>query len=208
MPKEAVSLDLDGVVIGRIPFQWAAASRLLKRPPLDFSPPTEIPTVDRTIANRNLSFKDRINYFRHSMPVTREAKQVIPQLAQTVDIYANSGRVNTSAWSDKADRTLARAGIRDHFKGIYLKPLGTRGLVSKIAAVRELREMYDKVTHVDDNPLDALPIAKAFPDVEVVILQDLSTGLLVSMRELQEYPNVRRVARLRDAFPQTANIGK
>lgn len=93
-------------------------------------------------------------------------------------------------------------GIRDYIEGIFLTPPGTRGLVSKIAAVAELRERYDKVTHVDDNPKDALPIAKAFPDVDVAILQDLSTGLLVTMKELQQYPNVRRIVRLRDLLPQ------
>lgn len=199
MPKEAVSLDLDGVVIRRIPFQWAATRRLLKRPPLDFSPPAQS-YIDRTVVDERLSLKDRINYLRHSMPATKEAKRVIPQLAQDVDIFANSGRVNTTAWRDKADRTLAKAGIRDYFKGIYFKQPGTRGVVSKIVAIAELREKYDKVTHVDDNPKDALPIARAFPDVDVVILQDLSTGLLVSMKELQEYPNVRRVSSLAEAF--------
>ena len=208
MAKEALSLDLDGVVVARIPFQWSAVPRLLNRPPLDFSPPTDVPIIDRTIVEQRLGLKDHINYIRHSMPVRREARQVIPELAQTMDIYGNSGRVNTSTWVEKADAAFKRAGIKDHFKGVYFKPPGTRGLLSKMAAVTELREKYDSVTHVDDNPQDALPIARAFPDVKVVILQDLSTGLLVSMKELQQYPNVRRVARLRDLLPdqQVSNL--
>lgn len=102
MPKEALSLDLDGVIIGRIPFQWTAFSRLLKRSPIDFSSPEEISPLDRTIAvEKSLTVGDRINYLRHSMPVTREARQVIPQLAETMDIYANSGRINTTAWNKR-----------------------------------------------------------------------------------------------------------
>lgn len=203
MPKEALSLDLDGVVVGRIPFQWAAAGRLFRRPPIDFSPPP-LTKLNRGILYEEPNLKTRLNLFRHSIaPVTRQARQVIPQLSQFADVYANSGRANTSIWIEHAISAFKKAGIGEYIKGYYFKPQETRTVVSKMAAIADLRKEYDKVTHVDDNPKDALPIARAFPDVNVVILQDLSTGLLVSMKELQQYPNVRRIVHLRELLPQS-----
>lgn len=65
------------------------------------------------------------------------------------------------------------------------------------------KHRLDEVTHFDDNPKDAFKIAAYFLkrgiNVKVVIVTDLSTGLLFSRRELKAHPNVGRAANLREA---------
>ena len=124
MPKEAVSLDLDGVVIRRIPFQYYAIRRLFSRPPIDFSPPSEIPELDRTVQEVTPTFKTRINFLRHSLaPVSSDAKRLIPQISDSKDVYANSGGwVNTSQWVDHANATFQKAG--PHIAGVVVAVSG------------------------------------------------------------------------------------
>lgn len=198
--EQALSLDFDGVVFDRIPFQWSAIPRLVKRHPIDFSPPQEIPVLHRSTSTRRSTVTERFNRWRHSMPVKKDMDVLIPRLFRDWDIYGNSGRLNHFLWTEKTRLALKEAQILPYFTNIFYKPEDAKGLVSKLAAVGELRETYGRVTHVDDNPQDAIPIAIRFPDVLVVILEDRSTGLLVSMKELQKYPNVRRVAQIHEAF--------
>ncbi|MDP2632280.1 MAG: hypothetical protein Q8P25_00965 [Candidatus Curtissbacteria bacterium] len=195
MNERALSIDFDGVIFARIPFQWGAIPRLISKKPLDFSPP-DVPRIERMVAARTLTLKEKLNLSRHRLPIKEDVADEIPYFSKTMDIYGNTGRLSHFLWTEKTRRALEKAGILKYFENIFYKPDGVETVASKLEAVGRLRETYPQVTHVDDNPRDAIPIALRFPDVQVVILQDRSTGLFVSMNELQQYPNVRRILKI------------
>ncbi len=197
--ERAISLDLDGVVIWRPPFQLGAfTSRHVKRRGAQiFNPPQEVPVLSREIKNDHLRVGEMVSFLMHSI---RRVNGSVPDFLDTyssVDIYGNTGRANRTPWVNMTMHTLQRAGVAEVFKDVYFKPPGTKTMLSKLAAIDELRRKYGVVTHLDDNPADALPIAAFFQDVQVVIVQDLTTGLLYSREEAEKYPNVKRVASLK-----------
>lgn len=203
--ETALSLDLDGVVCWRPPFQTKAVRDYFKSGPDIYIPPPFIPVIPRELRRKI-----------RNEPITRKKELIDLFLARThfvfhgvkktllnlddVDIYGNTGRPNKKAWVDLTLEKLKRAEILDKFTDILFRPNGYTTMLSKIAGVSELRELYRQVIHVDDNPEDALPIAARFPDVQVVIVQDLTTGLLFSRVEMEKFPNVRRVAVFKDVL--------
>ena len=197
--ERAVSLDLDGVVIWRPPFQLKAfVDRHVKRRGVKiFNPPQSIPVLSQEIKSDHLRKGEVASFLMHSI---RKVNSSVPGFLDNnfyADVYGNTGRVNRTPWVRMTMQTLQRAGVAEEFKDIYFKPEGTKTMLSKLAAINVLRTRYAQVVHYDDNPADALPIAAFFPDVQVVIVQDLTTGLLYSREEAAKYPNVRRVASLK-----------
>lgn len=196
----AISLDLDGVVIWRPPFQLGAFTKrhIKRRGAAMYAPPTEIPEFERRIKEDRLKPSELLSYLMHAIrPVSVSAREFIEENSPTADIYANTGRVARTPWVDMTKRTLKRGGLNGAFEGYFFKPEGTRTMLSKLEAIDRLSESYEQVTHFDDNPADALPIAARLPNVRVVIVQDLSTGMLYSRDEARRYPNVTRIAKLR-----------
>lgn len=198
--ERAISLDLDGVVIWRPPFQLGAfVKRHVKRQGAGmYAPPEEIPELSREIKDDHLKPSELVSYLMHVIrPVTGSAREFIDENFLTADIFANTGRAARTPWVNMTKRTLEHGGLHGAFEDYFFKPEGVKTMASKLEAVSRLREQYRYVTHYDDNPADALPIAERFPDVHVVIVQDLSTGMLYSRDEAQRYPNVTRIAKLR-----------
>jgi len=196
--KEAYSFDLDGVIIARPPIQVGALREFFLRGGAIYEPPENIPEVHRsTSRGLILSPIEAISYYFHSK------RQVVPGVREFLrsihaDKFGNTGRPAKGVWVDMTRRTLQAGGIFDQFQEIFFKPPGMRTIISKGAAISELREQYGAghVTHYDDNPADVLGLARVFPDVRFVVVQDLSTGILFSRVEMRYYPNVTRVARL------------
>lgn len=202
MSKEALSLDIDGVTVWRPPFQLSAILGYLKHGSALYNPPIAIPILERKIDTTPISRKETISFIQHLLrPVFPCVRQTLPEVNKS--IFVNTGRPNRTCWIDMTKNTFKRGGILDLFDGFYFRPRETPTLISKIAAIQELRDRFDKVTHVDDNPADALPIAALFPDVEVIIIQDLSTGILLFQVKMNKFPNVRRVATFREILKST-----
>lgn len=200
MKKEAESYDFDGTVISRKPLvgQFGAVRDFLVRGTAIYEPPT-IPDVPRFIQDARVSSpKEAVTLFFHSIrPLKKGVKEFIEN--SDADKYGNTGRSNKKPWVEMTRRTLSRGGILEEFEDVFFKPKGFKTIESKGAAIAQLRKRYENVRHYDDNPADVLGLARVFPDVQFVIVQDLTTGLLLSRTEMSEYPNVQRVAVLSQA---------
>lgn len=196
--ERAISLDLDGVVISRFPIQLKAVidRHIKRRGSTIFNPPESIPTLSREPKSAPLKLGELISFFLHSRRTVNVDVEDFLDTNHMVDVYGNTGRVGKTPWIRMTWQTLKRGSVDDGIKDIYFKPDGTKTMLSKLEAISQLRHVYGSVTHYDDNPADALPIAAFFPDVKVVIVQDLTTGLLYSREEAARYPNVKRVAAL------------
>ena len=200
MTDRAISLDLDGVVIFRPPVQAGAlVNRYIKRRGSGmYSTPDTVPQITReSPAEGQMKPGELVSYLIHCLKWVYPGARNFMKDQQGVDFYGNTGRKNKNPWVQLTRKTLERGGVFERFEDIYFKPEGTRTMLSKLEAIDRLRTRYTQVTHYDDNPADALPIAAFFPDVKVVIVQDLSTGLLYSRQEGARYPNVTRIARLK-----------
>lgn len=200
MRNRAESFDLDGVVIGRqIPIQGGALKGLAQRGVTIYEPPESIPEVPRfTRGGLILSPQEAVSFYfhsrRHIIPGVKEFLE-----SRDTDKFGNTGRSNKKVWVDMTRKTLQDGGILDQFQDIFFKPPGIRTIISKGAGIQQLQQQYQHVTHYDDNPADVLGLATIFPDVKFVVVQDLSTGILFSRIDMESYPNVRRVAQLRDS---------
>src|SRR3989338_8791479 len=115
-------------------------------------------------------------------------------VADGTDIYGNTGRSHKAHWVDMTEETLHRGRVAEYFRGVFYTPDGVRTAVSKAHALLGLAEQYEEVEFDDDDPRTARFIAKLFPNIKVNLIQHGSTGLLVSRSELDELPNLKRVA--------------
>ena len=198
--KELVfSTDLDGVIIKRLhPLQLRALAHFLARGSAIYQPPSQIPEIDRSVHNGPLSLFERILYQIHKgRRVLPGVRQCLDSMMEEADIVANTGRPNKKLWIDLTLETLRNSGVLECFKDFFFTPREIEALLSKAAAIDQLQNKYQEVIHIDDNPADVLPLAKLFPDVRFIIVQDLTAGILFSRVEMGEYPNVQRVATLR-----------
>lgn len=201
MEKKAVSLDLDGPLIKRLPIQAEAAFKRALYGINIYNPPPEIPEVNRLISDQPLSLLERISLIVQSHRcLVPEAVDFLREVDGQFDVYGNTGRPNKRLWVKITERTLDKDGILCLLKKIFFTPRGTSSLLSKGAAIRELKRGYE-VTHVDDNPATVLSLARVFPDVNFILVEDLTTEILLSGVNLErDYPNVERVRTLREAF--------
>ncbi len=201
MTDRAISLDLDGVVIFRPPIQAGALfnRHIIRRGRRMYNPPDAVPQITReSPLEGQMKPSELVSFLTHCLKWVYPGAKYFIRDQREAHFYGNTGRRNKTPWIQLTRKTLERGGVLERFEDIYFRPEGTRTMLSKLEAIDRLRTRYTQVTHYDDNPADALPIAAFFPDVKVVIVQDLSTGLLYSREEAAKYPNVMRVARLKD----------
>lgn len=194
---EAESFDLDGIVIpSTIPFQFDAVSKYFREGPVNYKPPVIVPLCREVEETYAMSIKQTIAYFVQSIhSVDRDMWQFL--WSRTADVYGNTGRPNKRPWVNMTVRTLEDGFVFQRFKKIFFRPEGVSGIQSKGAAIAELADEYDHVTHYDDDPWVIFGLAKVFPRVTFTLVQDLNFGTLVSYEEMKRFPNVRRVAQLR-----------
>jgi hypothetical protein len=194
---EAESFDLDGIVIhSPLPFPIDEVSKYFRVRPVNYESPPIVPLsreVDETYA---MSAKQHIAYGVQSVrSVDLDTWEFLWN--RTADVYGNTGRPNKRPWVDMTARTLEKGFVYTRFKNIFFRPAGVTGIESKGAAIAELVKQYDNVTHIDDDPWVIFGLAKVFPRVTFMLVQDLDFGILVSRAEMERFPNVRRVAQLR-----------
>lgn len=208
MAERALSLDLDGVVYKRPPIQTMGLAMYLRRGSSIYEAIDPIPTYELSEIARDSSPSLRKRLFRATLarrqvPIdVRNTLRALDQMDDAPDIYGNTGRIYDERMVALTDQTLESGGIDLCIQRVYYRPPGLSTRESKLAVVAMLRQKYGHVTHVDDNPADGLPIAATFPDVNVVILQDLTTGILFARGEIEQFPNARRVATFREAVLQ------
>lgn len=197
---EALVLDLDGVVIFRLPWQAKAERDYGKKGCGLYVPPTDIPQIAREIRHEGLGVVEVGSFVFNTMRcVFPDVSRVLPQI-EDMDVYGNTGRSNKASWVAMTRWQLRMGGVEGCFQDIFFKPKGTTTAGSKLGNVAYLLEKYRVVRCVDDNPADLLPILNKFPDrVEGVLVRDRSTDLLLAGIDIKSYPNFRVVSKFRDA---------
>lgn len=193
LERSAASLDLDGVVFPRFPAQLAVLKPWAYHSPIKPGEPItrvhrESPVEDVLEEHFKGDFK------RHAgRKVKPEAAEFVRSL-QVDAIFGNTGRHNHEAWVEMTRDLLEQGGIEDLFTDFYFKPEGWDSDQSKYWALKEIAEMGYRFTHYDDNARTIRRLAPEFPDHRFVIVQDLTSGILFSRREMQRHPNVMRMA--------------
>ena len=185
--RESVT-RISGLVFGRL--------RPHRLPALTLVDVSQLELNHSRVASPINGFKERISFEFHARRnVYPEVRDILAGIvADRVDIYGNTGRSHKGDWVDMTEETLQRGGIAEYFKGVFYTPDGVRTAVSKAHAILGLTKQYEEVEFDDDDPRTARFIAKLFPNIKVNLIQHGFTGLLVSRNELNELPNLRRVA--------------
>lgn len=198
--RKAISLDFDGVLFPRpTQVQWGGLkSRVIKPWSYDepFIPKHAPITVDQRVpVNHPLSIFEKVNFIIHSK------RRVRPEMAEFVKntkaeaIFGNTGRPNHVLMVRMTRARLRQTRINKYIDDIFFKPEGVSSDESKYWALRQLLEMgFADITHYDDNALTVKRLAGALPQVRFVIVQDLTSGILFSRREMEKYSNVTRIA--------------
>ena len=206
MSERAYSFDLDGVIFGRIPLQTNAVIKKIIHGDSSFSSPGEIPQFNRELAPRSTKISTRIKEgFQIGRRVKPGAREFIRLLHETDgdDIYGNTGRKFRENCLQYTRESLEKGGVLDYFTDLFMTPEGVSGVISKAQALEQLSERYDYVTHFDDDASLVRKLSPRFPNIEFVLVQDLTSGILFSEEEMLNYPNVRRIACLdADSFMQ------
>lgn len=118
----------------------------------------------------------------------------------------NTARLFHPSWVQTTWEGLRNAGVDTMFdreKSVF-RPDGIDPHLSKAGGIREVLRDTAYVVHFEDNPPDAFAVAEVDRErVFVVLLQDLTNGLLYSHEELTLHPNVMRVASLTHAISDT-----
>lgn len=193
--ERAFSWDLDDTVIGReSPTRWLGAiKQKVARTKFHHTSLDQLPVIGREIVDDPLTPLELVSYSVHSMrSVLPQARNWIDELrAEGVANYGNTGRANKRAWVDMTQETLDEGSVG--FADIFFTPNGVPTALSKASAIKELRNTYPHVSHVDDDPRTAVLIARLYPEVTVYLAQYGTTGLLFSRQEVDRYPNIQRV---------------
>lgn len=198
--KGALILDIDGVVLRRFPFQFKAVLWLILNGPRIYLPPREVPTPSYEEYTKRLSIPERIFFLAHlNRTLMPGVLKTIPEAAECWDIYGNTGRPRRREFLDLTKNSLEAGGVLGNFEEIFYKPPGVRTRDSKMSFVGYLSEIYEQIKYLDDNPADALPIARAFPNIDVRLMQDWSTGFLLNGVDRCDFPNVTLESNFRDA---------
>lgn len=191
---KAVSLDLDGVVFGgKPPVQTAVFTPWKNNRP--FVPEhKQFTHADRVVKSHSLSPLEWLELQLHARrPVKPEFAAIVERM-QADAIFGNTGRPNHESMVNLTREKLQEVGIAEYFEEIFFKPKGIRSDESKYWALKELVERGFDVVHYDDNARTVKLLAGALPDVRFVIVEDLSSGILFSRREMESHPNVARIA--------------
>jgi hypothetical protein len=192
---ESYALDGQGLIIPGI-FPLESVAKHYHVSPLEYIPP-DIHPVSREIDESNsMTVKEKINYGIQSVAsVSRDAWQYLWDREAVV--FGNTGRPNKRPWVDLTMRTLVNGNLHNRFEDVFFRPEGVSGIESKGAAILELTKEFKNVTHYDIDPWIIFGLAKVFPDVSFVLVQDDNPGILMTREELARFPNVSRVLQLK-----------
>ena len=182
--QSAISLDFDGVLFPRPPAQAGGVVEWLQ--PWSYNNPFEprhapITMAERVPQPRKLSKREVREWRRH---LSRDVKPEIAKLVKRTRadaIFGNTGRPNSIPMTALTYQKLDNAGITEYFEGIYFSPEGVSSEESKYWALKELIGMgFTDIVHYDDNARLVKRLASALPEVKFAIVQDLTSGILLS----------------------------
>lgn len=197
--RRAISYDLDDTVIGRgfIERVGAVAKAKIQPPKTQIPLLESIPDINHDPVDIPISLgSEKISFAFHARrKVLPGVKETLEQVrAKGIDIFGNTGRSSKQPWVDMTMATLKRGNVADLFQRIFFTPDDTRSSISKIDVLRTLRTRYDSVDHYEDDPRTARNIAAVFPGMTVFLVTYGTTGMLFSKKELDKFPNIKRVA--------------
>ena len=89
---------------------------------------------------------------------------------------------------------LEEGGVKYLFDDIKFKPEGMSSDEGKYWRFVVIKKNGGRFRHYDDNAKFIKDMAPLFPDDEFVIVEDLTSGLLFSKKEMDKNPNVTRIA--------------
>lgn len=114
--------------------------------------------------------------------------------SEGVDIYGNTGWPNKGDWVDMTHESLDKQGIGGFFTDIAFTPAGIKTAISKVHWLAHISKLYEYVEYDEDDGRTVEFVASRLPNVQINYIQYGTSGLLVDRRELEAFPNVRRVA--------------
>lgn len=195
--QRVASIDFDGVVFGgRIPaqmaiFKWAFMPWKYNRP---FVPKFQGPPIEQRPSQVSLTSAEQKELNRHAKRKVKEGmKEFLEQLDADIKM-GNTGRPNSEPMTSMTQMRLEEAGISGEFNDIRYKPEGISSDEGKYWRFVVIKQNGGKFTHYDDNAYFIKRMAPLFPEDEFVIVQDLTSSLLFSEKEMRKNPNVRRVS--------------
>lgn len=212
------SFDLDGVIFSQIPVHVASSIESLMRKS-GFGSITPYREVVRVSTERELSplEKAALLYVKMEPPAVNIPllmrvwpNLVHPHMEQLGvsdhRMVFNTARLFHPSWVQTTWEGLRNAGVATMFdreKSVF-RPDGIDPHISKASGIREVLQDTAYIVHFEDNPPDAFAVAEVDRErVFVVLLQDLTNGMLYSHEELILHPNVLRVASLTHAITDT-----
>jgi hypothetical protein len=203
--RSAVSLDLDGVVFPRFPAQLAALKPWEYRKPLvpgnPITPEHRVPVADPLVEE---GYKK--DFQRHANRAVKPEAIPFVRSLNTDALFGNTGRHNNQTWIEMTFDRLQEAGILDRFEHVYFKPEEWESDEGKYWALQDIKEKGYRFIHYDDNARTVRRLAPHFPDDKFVVVQDLTSGILFSRKEMEKNPNVARIAMRKDGTIDVVHI--
>lgn len=192
--RSVVSIDLDGVPFPRIGIQMEVFQ------PWSYNAPitpkhSQITRNDRIPVNRPLTRKERAELDIHS---GRYVKPEVAELIRSMQVdtkIGNTGRPNTLPMITMTMDRLKEGGIESELEYVLFRIDEVSSDESKYWELKELEnEGYTDIVHYDDNARTQRRLARALPHIRFVIVQDLTSGILFPRWEMENFPNVARIA--------------
>jgi hypothetical protein len=109
------------------------------------------------------------------------------------DHYGNTGRSNKRAWVEMTQTALVKGRVAHLLEDVFYTPEGTPTAASKAAALRELQDQYQKVSHIDDDPRTALYLAALFPSATIYLLDNGLIPGLYPQELLKRFANIQHL---------------
>lgn len=175
--ERAELFSLDGVVFSsRNPFPFEQAAKSFSKPPLEYFPdPIEyVETLTQEI--KFLPPDQAKSYFgQFACSVTNDMWHFL--WSRNADVFGNTGRPDIPPWWHLTERTLSHGLVDTRFAGTFYRSHGLDGVASKGHAIRTIidTELYERVTHYDNNPWVSLGLARKIPEAFFVLVQDAKT---------------------------------
>lgn len=188
LPEIWVSLDFDGVLYDRGPlnYQFKAELGLVTSANIFPEPPDPLPKADRTVRNVDIAWRNIPSYLAHKFrPIIPESRDAVIEYANKGVIFdCNTGRSTREKFVNLTEDSLKPFDLRSFLRDIYYKPPGWSSSLSKAVGIQEMKEKAKrlgkvvKIFHAEDNLVDGVFVARAHPDVTIIIIEDKSTERL------------------------------
>lgn len=215
IPALYTSLDLDGVVFGQIPIHVSAMAEGVWHggryvPAAEPDAPLERALSSRWLNPAEISALAYVylEFPQPNLPILLRTlpRRVQPHLdrlgAKEHRLVFNTARLYHPAWVSVTWNRLADVGVDSLFdmRRSVFRPDGVDPHISKRDGVKRLIADGSYVLHVDDNPYDAFAVASVDRQrVFTCLVTDLTNGYIFSRQELDQHPNLTRVASLHGA---------